>query len=98
MEISKRIIEARKAKKWTQKDLAKAINVNIKNISRWELDQSKPSIDAAVTLAKALGVSVDFLCGIKTNNTSSLHALFSSKEDNLSVKQKEAIRTVLEAF
>ncbi len=34
--IAQRIIDARKAKKWTQKDLANALNVNTKNVTRWE--------------------------------------------------------------
>ena len=63
--LEQRIIEARKNKGWTQTQLAKALGVNLKNVSRYELGQAKPSFEAAAALAKALGVSLDHLSGLK---------------------------------
>jgi transcriptional regulator with XRE-family HTH domain len=97
--IKERITSARKAKKWTQKALADALNVNLKNVSRWELGSSAPSFEAAIHLSKVLGVSLDYLGGLdKVNNTDGLTALFNSKADYLSKEQKNALKTVLAAF
>ena len=97
--LSDRIINARKAKNWTQLDLAKALNVNVKNVSRWELGQAKPSLDAAAELANALDTSIDFLAGVKTSTDSSpLLALLAKKVATLSAEQKKALEVVIKAF
>jgi len=97
--ISDRIIQARKLKKWTQSDLAGALNVNVKNISRWELGQSKPSIEAAAELAKALNVSLDYLGGLEEiSKTSPLELLFKEKLPTLTKEQENALKVVLGAF
>ena len=98
MTLSDRIMAARKAKNWTQTDLANALQVNVKNISRWELAQAKPSIEAAAQLAQALEVSLDFLAGLDDGKTSPLELLFKQKKDKLSHEQVKALVTVLEAF
>ena len=97
--IAQRIIDARKAKKWTQKDLANALNVNTKNVTRWELEQSAPSIQAAADLAKVLNLSLDYLSGLDVKKVSDpLVALLEDKAGSLSNKQKEALKTIIEAF
>lgn len=97
--LSDRIIQARKAKNWTQKDLASALNLNTKNISRWELGQTTPSIEVAAELAKVLGVSLDFLGGMASNGKADpLTLLFNQKVSSLSSDQKAALNTVLIAF
>lgn len=97
--LKHRISNARKTKKWTQKDLADALNVNLKNVSRWELGSSAPSFDAAIELAKVLNVSLDYLGGLdNSTNNNSLAALFNAKVDSLSKEQVNALKTVLMAF
>jgi len=97
--LKERISNARKAKKWTQKDLADALKVNVKNVSRWELGSSAPSFEAAALLADVLGVSLDFLGGLENNAINNeLTALFNEKASVLSNEQKNALKTILLAF
>jgi transcriptional regulator with XRE-family HTH domain len=51
------------AKKMSQADLAKAANVHQKNISKYENDGVVPSALILKEIAKALGVSADYLLG-----------------------------------
>ncbi len=60
----------RKEKKLTQQDLSDLTDYDKRMISRWEGGNTKPNIEAAVTLAKALGVSLDVLTGIKPQQAS----------------------------
>ena len=73
--------------------------VNIKNVSRWELASSTPSFEAAIELAKILNVSLDFLGGLETAPPDdALTTLFNSKATSLTSEQKNALKTILEAF
>jgi transcriptional regulator with XRE-family HTH domain len=98
-DLKSRLISARKAKNWTQKDLAKVLKVNAKNVSRWELGSSAPSFEAAVELCKVLGVSLDYLGGLDGKGSSEpVVSLFNSKLGSLSDLQKKAVMGVLRAF
>ncbi len=44
--------------------LAKAIETNHANISRWESKERLPNIEAVIALAKFFGVSTDYLLGV----------------------------------
>ena len=100
--IGERIIKARKDKNWSQTQLAEKMGVNLKNITRWELNQSTPSITAAIEMAKALDVSLDFIGGLQKikeiKPNTKLSKLLANKEKDLSRKQIEVIKTILEAF
>lgn len=63
MSFSKRLSELRKAKKFSQEELAKMVGVHTNVMGRYERGEAKPSIEVAVNLAEALGVSVDYLVG-----------------------------------
>ena len=96
--LKQRISLARKTKKWTQKDLADALKVNLKNVSRWELGSSAPSFEAAIQLADVLEVSLDYLGGRDISSHSELVALLNTKASKLSIQQSLALKTILEAF
>jgi len=99
MGLNTLIIAARKAKNWTQKDLANALKVNVKNVSRWELGSSAPSFEAVILLAKVLEVSLDYLAGTEVNSSNNeLVAIFNAKADLLSKQQTQALKTILLAF
>ena len=59
--IGEKIAKLRKEKGLTQSQLAEMINVSNKTISRWETGEGYPEISLLVPLAKALGVSTDYL-------------------------------------
>lgn len=63
--FGKRLKEARQKNNKTQRDIAVAANISPQMISAYEKQERKPSIDVAAELAKALDVSLDYLCGIE---------------------------------
>lgn len=52
------LTERRKAKGYTQKDLAQRLFVSDKAVSKWERGQSLPDISLLIPLAECLGVTV----------------------------------------
>ncbi len=63
LNIGERITSLRKAKNWSQDDLAKEIEASRVMIGKYERGDNLPSIEVIVKLAKAFDVSVDFLLG-----------------------------------
>ena len=61
MSIGEKIAAARKARGWTQEDLAFEVDVSVQAVSKWENDLSKPDQDHLVELSKLLGVSLEEL-------------------------------------
>jgi transcriptional regulator with XRE-family HTH domain len=61
--IGERITQLRKAKNWSQDELAKAIEASRVMIGKYERGDNMPSIDVIARLAKTFGVSADFLLG-----------------------------------
>lgn len=58
-----KVAQLRKAKGMTQAELAMQLNVSNRAVSRWETGEGYPEVTLLAPLAKALGVSVDFLLG-----------------------------------
>ena len=65
MTLAERIKDARIAKHYTQKDLAKLINVKSTTVSGWELGRNEPSIETLKKLAQKLDVSIAYLVGVE---------------------------------
>jgi len=63
LNIGDRIAELRKAKSWSQTDLAKAIEASRDIIGKYERNENSPSIEMALKIAKVFDVPVDFLLG-----------------------------------
>ena len=61
--IGEHIIQLRKAKKWSQEQLANQVGSSRVMIGNYERSDHTPSIDVVVKIAKAFGVSVDYLVG-----------------------------------
>ncbi len=59
--IGKTIAELRKAKGWTQIELANKLNVSDKAVSKWESEGGFPEITQLPVLAKIFDVSIDYL-------------------------------------
>lgn len=59
-----RIVEARTAKGWSQKQLADAIGTSQQQIARFEAQGSDIKSSVLVKLSDALGVSVSWLLGL----------------------------------
>lgn len=59
--IGKTIATLRKAKGWTQVELAEKLNVSDKAVSKWESEAGFPEISQFPALAKVFGVTIDYL-------------------------------------
>lgn len=64
VEFGKRLREARQNADKSQRDIAEAANISPQMISAYEKQERKPSIEVAAAIAGALGVSLDYLCGL----------------------------------
>ncbi len=61
--IGEKIIQIRKANKWSQEDLAKKINTSRIMIGNYERNDNTPSIDVIIKLCRIFDISVDYLLG-----------------------------------
>lgn len=73
--IAEKLSYLRNEKGLTQEEVAQALNISNKTVSKWENGTSMPDITMLVQLAKYYNVSSDFLLDISENK----------KEDTLSV-------------
>lgn len=64
-----RLTEARKAKKLTQNDVAKALHMTQSNISAYEKGIRNPPLETLVDIAEFYDVSTDFLLGVSVDNS-----------------------------
>lgn len=59
--IGKTIAEMRRAKGWTQVELAQRLNISDKAVSKWESEAGFPEISMFPLIANLFGVSIDYL-------------------------------------
>ena len=67
MDYASRIVELRKARGLTQKQLAFNANLSEDGIKGYEIRRRKPAYDALIALADCFGVSMDYIAG-RTDN------------------------------
>jgi len=90
--IGERITSLRKAKNWSQDELAKEIEASRVMIGKYERSDNLPSIEVIVKLAKAFDVSVDFLLGEGLNATYDKEMVKRLDElENLPADEKQQI-------
>ena len=58
------IRQARKARNWTQEQLASAIGTTQQTINRWESGQTEPKVSDLRKISNALGITLTFLLGL----------------------------------
>ena len=68
MNIGTKIIDLRKAKNWSQADLAKELSVSRIIVGKYERNEASPSIDIAKKIADAFDISLDYLVGEGVNS------------------------------
>jgi transcriptional regulator with XRE-family HTH domain len=64
-QIARRIKDARTFLGMTQEELGEMVGTNARQIWRWESGENVPKADVFGLIASALGISSDFLLGIK---------------------------------
>lgn len=68
IKLCDKVITLRKEKGLSQEQLADYLGVSRQSVSKWEADQSTPSLDKIIQIADIFGVSVDYL--VRENVTS----------------------------
>lgn len=64
LNIGSKISTLRKEKRWWQGDLAQKIDASREIIGKYERNKNLPSIEMVAKMAKAFGVTADFLIGV----------------------------------
>lgn len=70
--LGQRIARLRKAKHWTQADVAKQLDVTETSVCYWEQDRSRPRSTRLQSLAALLGTSVTALIGSGSSQDANL--------------------------
>ena len=92
----------RKARAWTQADLAHHTNVHVTHVSRIELEIYMPSLDFAIKAAAAFGVSVESLISAPSSPDLHIKDIAISERlkllDNLDAQERDALFTIIDAL
>lgn len=98
MLFGERLVNTRKKRKMSQDELAKQIGVHAPVIGRYERDEVKPSIETAFKIAKALGVSLDYLTGLTELELDKSIVSIITNLQNLGIDDKNHIITTVNAL
>jgi len=104
MSLAKKIVQLRKERNLTQKELASIVGVHFSHMSRYERGISLPSIDVVRKLAQMFHVSADYL--LFDDSQAMVRANIADQEllqqferlSRMSEREKAAVKTVLEAM
>lgn len=72
--------QLRKENNYSQEDIAKAVNISVKTVSRWENGETTIKKDKAQELADHFGVSVGYLLGYEVHKDPVLNGISSIDE------------------
>ena len=61
MTMGEKLLKLRKARQWSQEELAEKIGVTRQAVSRWESGSAKPDAEKIIALCDLFGVSADYL-------------------------------------
>ncbi|MBQ3253284.1 MAG: helix-turn-helix transcriptional regulator [Acholeplasmatales bacterium] len=81
----------RKSKGYTQQDVAEALYVTQKSVSRWETGEGIPDINIISSVAEFYGVTVDEILKGQKNNIEKTNNL---KEQTINLKNKSKIKLI----
>jgi Predicted transcription factor, homolog of eukaryotic MBF1 len=73
----------REERGYSQAQLSRKLNVSKSSVSKYESNQSMPSVETLTRLALIYGVSLDYLVGIEKNKTISVEGLTNRQLDIL---------------
>ena len=88
-----RLRELRDHADLSQSELAKLLDIHTSQLSRWEKGDRQPSLEQTMTLARALGVTLDYLL----NSELSVHFQFRSKKTLEAEKKSVIDRSLVDA-
>ena len=61
MTIGEKILNLRKARGWSQEELADRVGITRQAVSRWEAGTAKPDADKIIAICDLFGISADYL-------------------------------------
>jgi transcriptional regulator with XRE-family HTH domain len=99
-----RVIEIRKKRKITQEELGNAIGVDKRVISKYEKNQTVPSVITANAIANSLETSIDYLMNDSIDKFANSELIdkeilrLFKEVHKLNEKNKEMVRTFIDAF
>lgn len=99
MDFAKRLVILRKARGFTQKGLADAIELHVNQIKRYEAGTAQPTLDTLVRLAKQMHTTLDDLVfGEEHRGPSDDLRLQFEAVSEFSAEEKQVAKTVLEGL
>jgi transcriptional regulator with XRE-family HTH domain len=99
MKTSKMITDLRKAKGWSQADLANKTGISQVMVGKYERGDAIPSIEVAKRIADALEVTLDYLVGEGTNSKLNKMTLKRIEEiEQLEDDKKRTLFDVIDTF
>lgn len=84
--------ELRAEKEFTQKDLAKILNVRNTTISAWEKDIAEPPYETLKKVAVLFDVSADYLLGLEDDYGSTAIPIDKNPVESLSPTERKILR------
>ena len=89
MKLSDKIIKLRKAKGWSQEELAEKLNVSRQAVSRWENGTALPDANNILQLSRLFQVSADYLLKEDLCDTEPVPAVTENAGEAVYQKKKE---------
>lgn len=86
-----------RAKGITQKELAKAVGVTAATLSSYKNGTKSPTLPVAAAIAKELGVSLDWLCGMNTESELKTENVNYSDVIQLLVNLNNSVDTIIDS-
>ena len=96
--IADRMMDRRQELRMTQKDLAKAINVETQTIGRYERGERIPSVDHMVRICLTLKVPFAYFIGVETEVLSGWAAYYEPFYELAGLPARERFRMLMEYF
>ena len=98
--MGRRVQQARKAKRYTQAELAEIINMSSKNLSQLERGMTGISIPTLISLCQALNISADYILfgesKERPNGTASV--LLSKLSEEKQLQAEQILKIFVEAY
>jgi transcriptional regulator with XRE-family HTH domain len=99
MEIARIITELRKAKSWSQTDLASKTDISQVMVGKYERGDATPSIEVAKKIADAFEVSLDYLVGEGQNVSFDKKIIQRIKDlQNLEADKKQTLFDLIDTY
>lgn len=93
-----KISKMRKAKGWTQMELADQLFVSFQAVSNWERGETMPDISKLMALSELLGVSIDELLNHDRTSHIITKTVLNEKIEDLTVGEIEAVAPLLKTI